>query len=186
MTRSTTRWAVLGVLSFGDGSGYRIKKTIEESLALVWSESYGQLYPTLAALQDEGLIAGRDEWAGKRRRRVYSLTDAGREALRAWLRTPMPPPPPRSSFLLKLILANELDTADVIELLETHRDEARDEAETLAALQRAFATGQAGADDPTTRWYAALTVSYGVAVDAAVAQWCDDAIAAVRAERGTP
>jgi hypothetical protein len=42
---TTSRYALLGMLSLGPGSGYDLKKRIEGSLAHFWSESYGQIYP---------------------------------------------------------------------------------------------------------------------------------------------
>ncbi|MGH9601902.1 MAG: PadR family transcriptional regulator, partial [Terriglobales bacterium] len=49
-TTNTTRFALLGLLSLGPQSGYDLKKRMEQSIAHFWSESYGQIYPTLRRL----------------------------------------------------------------------------------------------------------------------------------------
>ena len=50
MKKSKTRFAVLGILSYGPMSGYDIKKFYEQNVAGFWSESYGQIYPILKRL----------------------------------------------------------------------------------------------------------------------------------------
>src|SRR5258707_12735330 len=50
-----SRYALLGMLSIRPGSGYDIKKFMEQSTSNFWHESYGQIYPLLKQLVDEGL-----------------------------------------------------------------------------------------------------------------------------------
>jgi DNA-binding PadR family transcriptional regulator len=73
------------MLSLGKTSGYDIKQLVDKSTRHFWAASYGQIYPELRRLQEQGLIEGRDEPSGGRPRTVYVLTDAGRAALRSWL-----------------------------------------------------------------------------------------------------
>ena len=85
----TTSHALLGMLSLGAGSGYDLKKRIEGSIAHFWSESYGQIYPMLSRLADEGLAERTHErQQGKPDRQVYAITARGREELARWLATP--------------------------------------------------------------------------------------------------
>ena len=56
--------------------GYEIIQQIEERSGGVWRPSPGSIYPSLQLLADEGLVTG-DESGG---RRLFTLTDAGREA----------------------------------------------------------------------------------------------------------
>ena len=60
MKKSKTRFAVLGILSYGPMSGYDIKKFYEKNVAGFWSESYGQIYPILKRLAEEGLATRSD------------------------------------------------------------------------------------------------------------------------------
>ena len=74
MELSRTAYVVLGILAIHDNqSGYEIRKTIEQSVGFFWGESYGQLYPTLKRLVDEGLITTDGADAGNRARRAYSI-----------------------------------------------------------------------------------------------------------------
>src|SRR5262245_4630585 len=84
-----SRYALLGLLSWGPMSGYDIKKVAEQSIANFWNESYGQIYPMLKRLAAEGLAtASGEKQVGKPDRYVYALTEQGRKALQGWLRKP--------------------------------------------------------------------------------------------------
>ena len=56
-----TRFAVLAMLSLGPRSGYDIQQQIQRTLGHFWSESHGQIYPTLRKLLAEGLATARTE-----------------------------------------------------------------------------------------------------------------------------
>lgn len=56
--------------------GYEMIQEIKERSGDLWRPSPGSVYPTLQLLADEGLI--NDEGSGSRR--LYALTDEGREA----------------------------------------------------------------------------------------------------------
>ena len=60
--------------------GYQIMRELGERSGGVWRPSPGSIYPTLAQLEDEELV--RPE-TGDGGRRVFALTDAGREAAEA-------------------------------------------------------------------------------------------------------
>ena len=109
---NTSRYAILGVLSRRAMSGYDVKKLIERSIAHFWSESYGQIYPSLNRLADEGLAERRRErQRGKPDRHVYSLTSKGRAELLRWLALPARLSPQTSLESLRQIVPykNEKD-----------------------------------------------------------------------------
>src|SRR5260370_41678899 len=84
-----SKYAILGVLSYGPMSGYDIKKFIQQSISNFWSESYGQIYPILTQLTAEGLASSHTEHQdGKPERYMYTLNGKGREALQQWLAEP--------------------------------------------------------------------------------------------------
>jgi len=57
---SRTIYAVLGFLTVRPMSGYDIKKAVEVSIANFWTESYGQIYPVLKRLTEQGLVEKSD------------------------------------------------------------------------------------------------------------------------------
>src|SRR5438045_3830581 len=85
-----SKYAVLGMLSLAPMSGYDLKKNIEMSTGNFWTESYGQIYPMLKQLAEEGLTTSHiEKKEGRPERHVYTLTDNGWEALRHWLTEPV-------------------------------------------------------------------------------------------------
>lgn len=124
--RNTTRFAVLGMLSYMPMSGYDMKKFSDNSLNHFWKENYGAIYPVLGRLESEGLISQVEgEGGGRADRRVYDLTPEGRDALDAWL-TEMPEVPVlRVEILLKLFFGHWGDPKEMIAMVEEYRDYCR-------------------------------------------------------------
>jgi len=75
--RGDVRAAILALLSEEPMHGYQIMRELGERSGGVWRPSPGSIYPTLQQLEDEELV--RPE-TGDGGRRVFTLTDAGREA----------------------------------------------------------------------------------------------------------
>jgi DNA-binding PadR family transcriptional regulator len=80
---------VLGVLANGPRHAYSLKQRLGPGLAARHQINDGVLYPLLARLERRGLVTGSEEPGERgRARRVYAVTDAGRETFLAWLRGP--------------------------------------------------------------------------------------------------
>jgi DNA-binding PadR family transcriptional regulator len=75
--RGDVRLALLRLLAEEPRNGYQLMQAIEELSEGLWRPSPGSVYPTLAQLEDEGLIRSA-EAAGAR---TFEITDAGREHL---------------------------------------------------------------------------------------------------------
>src|SRR5215472_13289066 len=111
-------YVVLGMVGLGARSGYEIKRTVELSIRFFWTISPAQVYPSLAKLERAGLLTGRDEPHGNRRRRVYGRTEAGSRALHEWLRRAESMPfELRDIAMVKLFFADALEPADADRLL---------------------------------------------------------------------
>jgi DNA-binding PadR family transcriptional regulator len=73
--RGEVRSAVLALLAERPMHGYQIIREIEERSGGTWKPSAGSVYPTLQLLADEGIIRAEESNG----RKIYSLTEAGRE-----------------------------------------------------------------------------------------------------------
>src|SRR6266567_8657098 len=76
---------ILGMIAAGKRTGYDIKAFVDKTTRYFWAASYGQIYPELKRLEDQGLVHGRPEPLGGRARTVYDLTEAGKAVLEHWL-----------------------------------------------------------------------------------------------------
>jgi DNA-binding PadR family transcriptional regulator len=74
--RGDVRAAILALLHEEPMHGYQIMQELETRSGGAWRVSPGSVYPTLQQLQDEALITSTEQPGG---RRVFALTDAGRE-----------------------------------------------------------------------------------------------------------
>jgi DNA-binding PadR family transcriptional regulator len=74
--RGDIRAAILALLAEETMHGYQIIQELTDRTGGVWRPSPGSVYPTLQQLQDEELVREAASESGKR---VYELTDAGRE-----------------------------------------------------------------------------------------------------------
>ena len=97
------RHAALAALLEGEASGYELSKRFDVSVANFWSATPQQLYRELERLEGEGLIGGRVvEQRRRPNKRVFTLTDAGREELYAFTTRPARPMAMRDELLVKL------------------------------------------------------------------------------------
>ena len=95
-------YVVLGMVAEGATTSYDMKQKASRSVGYFWNFPHSQLYAEPGHLVELGLLDEEREAEG-RRRRVYTLTAAGRKALDDWLREPTSEQPQiRDAGLLKL------------------------------------------------------------------------------------
>jgi len=85
MTLSPTARVILGMVRFGNRTGYEIKVAVDRSIRFFWAASYGQIYPELKRLEEAGLLASTPAASGGRQRTAYELTPVGERALEEWI-----------------------------------------------------------------------------------------------------
>jgi PadR family transcriptional regulator AphA len=179
---STTPYAILGLLSIEPMSGYDIRRNLDESLSYFWSESFGQIYPTLRKLEASRLIAPVKQAApDSRRRKLYALTAAGRERLRKWLAEPPKPQPPRSELLLKLFFGRQAPAGACAGHLRRLRIQQERLTASLEALETQLTLQRRG--HPDLRYWL-MTVSFGIDRAQALIAWSEQALQALQASHG--
>ena len=125
MRLKPSAYLMLGMLRAGVGTGYAIKRAVDQSTRFFWSTSFAQVYPELAHLEAEDYIAGHDDPQGGRPRRTYRVTETGQQALADWLRSPRQPDFEfRDEGLLRLFFADALSEHDAIALVKRLREHA--------------------------------------------------------------
>jgi DNA-binding PadR family transcriptional regulator len=121
-----TSYVVLGLVgAFGPCTSYDMKRYVSVSIGYFWPFPHSQLYAEPARLTALGLLQEERETTG-RKRRTYTLKDAGREALRDWLAEPNDDPTEiRDLSILKLFFGAQADEGDVVALanhaVDAHR-----------------------------------------------------------------
>jgi PadR family transcriptional regulator, regulatory protein AphA len=158
---------ILGMIALGKQTGYDMKQLVDKATRYFWAASYGQIYPELRRLEEQGLVRGQDEPRGGRARTVYQLTDAGKAALDHWLQPDAEPTfEVRDEGMLRLFFS-DLGTPD--QRVQNLRSMRRRHENTLAQL-RAL---EAGDGDMTAG--PALTLDLGISLHERMVEWCEAA-----------
>lgn len=100
---TSTSYALLALLDqLGEATPYEIKQAMDKSIENFWPVPHTTAYEEPARLAQGGYLSVHQEEGG-RRRKTYSLTDEGREALAAWAADPVAAPPQlRDETILKI------------------------------------------------------------------------------------
>lgn len=162
---------ILGMISLGRQTGYDIKQLVDKSTRHFWAASYGQIYPELRRLEQQGLILGREEPSGGRARTVYELTEAGRAALHEWLASDDElTNESRDEGLLKLFFS---DAAPELRLKNLHA--MRAQYEQQHAQLRAVEAHGGEAHDHEMPTGPGLTLQLGLELSGWMIEWCEAA-----------
>ena len=156
------RTLCLSILYEGEATGYEIRRLCTDGECSYFIEaSFGSIYPALAKLEDDGLVTSRIEpQDGKPAKKIYSITEAGRQAFANQLAEPLGEDLFRSPFLLFARFANILPR----NLVEQRTQEFLERnAEKRRRLEEVLAEHGSNAADS---W----VINYGLAVMAVAEQ----------------
>ncbi len=115
------KYSILGLLHYKSMHGYKIKKHIESHFGHMWTINYGQIYPNLKKLQEEGLVFVELTEPGAKgpNRKLYSITLKGREAFTEWLAgAPENQMLLRDPFLMRFVFFGFGDKKRSLELID--------------------------------------------------------------------
>jgi DNA-binding PadR family transcriptional regulator len=131
-----TSYIVLGLIEqVGTATPYELKGLIATGIGNFWAPQHTQLYAEPERLTRAGYLT-EDRETGGRRRKEYSLTDAGRDALREWLSEPATEPTElRDIGLLKVYFGAAPGPIAAVRLA-AHRDKLREYENLLEQLEQ--------------------------------------------------
>ncbi|MFC4768365.1 PadR family transcriptional regulator [Effusibacillus consociatus] len=170
-----SRYAVLGMLSLEPMSGYDIKKKIHRGIGEFWSESFAQIYPILKQLVEEGYaVCQIEDQEGKPDRKVYSITEAGRDELMKWLSEPVTYYPLRIELLLKLFFAHNASPDVSIHHVEQFQKRMQDVLEEYKNVEERMVSAMKSRGN----WlrYRLMTLRYGIYSVEAALKWCEETL----------
>ena len=115
--------AILGFLDMMPLSGYDLKKMFDSTVKFFWSATHTQIYRTLNEMSDEKLVHREIvQQTAHPNKKLYHISPEGREELERWLQEPADIPPVRHKLLVKITLAERLDTKKIIALLTDYSE----------------------------------------------------------------
>ena len=138
---TTTSYAVLVQVAVRPWSTYELAQQRVRYFRYVWPRAESAIYREAKRLAEMGLIDGEKEYTGKRARTVYSITDAGRHALREWLATPVAPFSMDFEAMLRVFVAPLGTKGELIDTLEQVRNDAREMLQFAGDVKQEFLDG---------------------------------------------
>lgn len=146
-------YEILGLVGRGGAGPHDLRQMVRKGRMLDWAGE-SQYYAEPKRLAKLGYLEARKEPGKTRERTVYTLTEKGLEALRAWGRTPLGFTPLKSEPALRLLAADivgEEATRESIGSLRGDLDDLRERVAEIAASAEAL---------PHRRKYLLLVVSF--------------------------
>ncbi|OBI14173.1 MULTISPECIES: PadR family transcriptional regulator [unclassified Mycobacterium] len=176
------RDAVLAALLEGESSGYDLAKDFGASVANFWMATPQQLYRELDRLAEQGLIQARLVQQERRpNKRLFSLTDAGRDAIREFTGKPPKPLAMRDDLLVKVQAADIGDTPAVREFISERLQWATAKLQRYERLRARILDGR---DEEQHLAHAErvgpyLTLLRGIAFEEENIRWAERALAVI-------
>jgi len=128
------RHAILGIVEFQPIHGYELRRVLQEGMSAFWPVNLAGIYPSLAKLEEDGLVTHRVEEseAGRPSRKVFEITPAGREEMSRWRHLP---PEGQESFksplFLKLLFTRQENQRDSVDWINKEIEDGRARVERM-------------------------------------------------------
>ncbi|ASK34505.1 PadR family transcriptional regulator [Alloalcanivorax mobilis] len=164
------RHAILVLLQDQEASGYDLAREFANSIGLVWNATHQQIYLELGKLNDQRMVNFRHvPQEGKPDKKLYSITEEGRQELIRWLRKPAGPARIRDAFMVKVAGGELADTQTLINELELLAKQRRERLATFEALAKKL--DEQGREQ---NLFSYLTVRRGILDQRAWLQWAEE------------
>lgn len=168
---------ILGLLNYGEMTGYEIMTAFRASLSHFWVAQTSQIYRELQTLEKNGWINSvRVAQESRPDKNLLSITEAGREELLRWLREDDQRENVRNPMLMKTFFRGECGIDENIDFF-------RHFEERISVFPRgsdaADASRQAYGemlDDPKKAIYWQFTIEYGLMYEKMLREWSEHCI----------
>jgi len=173
------RHALMAALLEGEASGYDLAKVFDASVANFWPATPQQLYRELDAMAADGLVRARVVHQEKRPdKRLYALTEAGRQALREFTARAPRPGVIRDELLVQVQAVDDGDGAAVRRALDERMARAEAKIARYERLRAGLLDGRFEDDylAEAERVGPYLTLMRGLAFERENLRWCEQSL----------
>ena len=170
--------ALLGILTCRPMTGYELKQFFDSSVQHFWNAELSQIYPTLKTLEENAFVEMHVEAQQNRpNRKVYEISETGRDEFARWARAPQPPADLRDPFLIKIFFGTELPIEDVLIMLRRQMEEQQMVlafSETI--LREKIRSGVKELNSTRHGLFWTLTLELAIAYRRAYIDWCEQSM----------
>lgn len=168
---------ILGLLNYGDMTGYEIMTVFRDSLSHFWTAQKSQIYRELQALEKNGWIeTAHIEQDGKPDKNMLSITDEGKKELQKWLREDMTNSLIRSPMLMKTFFRGECEIDENITYFKNLMKNGLVFPQGSISADSASRKYASVINDPQKALYWKFTIRFGVMYEKMFREWCEDCI----------
>ena len=153
---------ILGLLNYGEMSGYEIREVFRDSLNYFWSAQTSQIYRELGVLEKKGWIEKRTvEQDGKPNKNICSITEEGQKELLRWLSEPAVDMDMRSPILMKAFFMGDLPISNSLRFFQELNQEYQVALRDLQRTKGAIASYQEMIPDKRNALFWQMTSDFG-------------------------
>lgn len=167
-------YAILTLLVDRPHSGYDMTKKFDGSVGFFWKATHQQIYRELAKLEAQAWVRAEIiPQANRPDKKLYSLTDLGKQQLLEWLIQPTELMPIKEEVLIKLSIGY-LAPAAIVRELNRHRQIHSEKLAVYRQIEQDHFQNLSTA--PNHSKYSYLTLRRGIRYETDYIAWCDEAI----------
>jgi DNA-binding PadR family transcriptional regulator len=174
---TTSSYAVLALLDLKPWAGYELTHQAQRSLRYAWPKSERLLYSEPKKLVELGFASTHQEDLGGRTRNIYTITPAGREALKEWTSTRTQPPRIEIEALLRLLFADHGSREDAFSALDDLEADIGEHHEAIVELMGSYLDG--GHPFPDRTHLSVLFATFQIEMFKAIERWIEFARAEI-------
>ena len=167
---------ILGLISNGDKTGYEIMLVFRDSLSHFWTAQTSQIYRELQTMEKAGWISQTHvTQTGRPDKNVFSITQAGRDELRRWLREDNLGVSLKNPIMMKAFFMGELPPNEGISFFKALLDAPvfPDEGKSASANADMY---KLAVDNPEKAIWWKFTIEYGRMYERMQHEWCERCI----------
>jgi DNA-binding PadR family transcriptional regulator len=174
-------FAILGFLNYHPYTGYDLKKIFDTSVRHFWPADQSQIYRTLSKLTENSWVEMEKVPQDDRPdRKVYHITDSGRQELLRWLSGSPPMGEPRSAPLIQVFFAGQLSDEEIMAKFEGFAAIMRAVLAQYDQIPSQLGPYQQEITSPREHFFWLLTLDNGVRNMRANLEWAESVIEQIK------
>ncbi|MFM6151446.1 MAG: PadR family transcriptional regulator [Sphaerospermopsis kisseleviana] len=171
--------AILTCLIESPHSGYDLSKLFSESVGYFWNASQQQIYRELSKLETQGLIVSElIPREGRLDKKIYSITDLGRQYLVEWMQKPTQPDVIREALLVKVFAGGLVSVEILTEDINHHRKIHLDKLTKYREIEQELCSDSTNLNYKQKLKY--LVLRAGILHETEWINWCDEALTVLK------
>lgn len=180
-----SKYGLLGLLNYGEQSGYDLNRIFTHSINNFWHTQISQIYKELNTMEKDGWLTSHIAYqSDKPNRKVYAITAKGKEELDKWLDNDFVEKEMqiRNAFLIKVFFLGENNPEDNIALFENYRQRNSEALQKIIMIEGMFAFDEMDKEQRRMSIYHKMTATFGHYYHQMCIDWADEMIATIRNE----